>query len=406
METKPRQVLYSPVDIDDADFLNVEDLDPQLEAENEEFEKFKSEMHDAQDDAKITVSKKMTDTRGRPMGRKTYECFECGIDDYTFSQLCTRIREDFGTGIYKIQGRDSNGKFKFGKSIGIVAPVSNDVTNPATDVGALFDKFSDAMQRQQMQTEAMFTKLVGPRTGGDAIDQIVKIAGAVAPILATLGLSRAEPVAPKTLVEQLTEFKMIKELFGGDESGGLGGGGDANLYSLLSETVRAFGGPIAAAIAAGAESGELTPEGLATTGRIEAPKPKTDEVMEQERHNMAMRKNIHILIQNAKTGIDPEAFALILVNNTPEEKSDELWDFISAEKCVDTIIALEPAAEAYRKWFDELRLAVIDLMADPEKDLQDETGESSLAESQTVAGESESPGDDASKSDSNPATDT
>jgi len=401
----PKQVLYSPVDIDDAEFVDFE-RDPKMEEESAEFEAFKSEMHDAQFDAKITVGKKLTDSRGRPLGRQIFECFECAVNDYTFSQLCTRIREDFGTGLYQIHGRDSKGKYKFKKTVGILAPNTPDNAPAQNDVGGLIDKFSDAMQRQQMATEQMFLKIAGPQTGGDAIDQIVKIAGAIAPVLAALGIQRNPAILPKTLVEQLTEFKMIKELFGGDSDGETG---DANIYSLLGKTVEAFGGPIAAAIAQGTESGDLSETGLAA---LPAPEPTRAEVMtEQEKHNMAMRKNIHILIQNAKTGIPPEAFALILVNNTPEEKQDELWDFISSEKCVDVILELEPAASEYREWFELLRTEVISLMADdPDADdkvLQPADDAPSISESEAVAGaEKETPASATSESDSDTPSDT
>ena len=388
----PKQVVFSPVDIDDAEYVDFSQIDPKLEEENLEFEKFKAEMHESQDDAKITVSKKLTDSQGQPLGRKAFQCFACGIDDYDFTQICTRIREEFGTGLYKIQGRDSNGKFKFGKTVGILAPtIPGEEKSEST--GALFDKMSDALARQQDRTEAMVKDLIGPTSGVDPIDQMTKMMAAMGAMMGAMGIERQPPVAAKTLVEQLTEFKMIKELFGGDSDGELSGGDD-NIYSLLKSTVSAFGGPIAQALAAGAQSGELDADGLAIQGKLPAPEPKTDEAMEQEKHNIEMRKNIHILIQNAKTEIPPEAFAGILVTNTPEDKQDQLWDFISSEKCVDEIIRLEPAAAEYRKWFDALRDAVIKIMADPENaDLQDDTGESSLPESEAVAGEGDPPHD-------------
>ena len=434
---EPKQILYSPVDVDDADFVDFAQVDPKLLEENAEFEKFKAEMHETQDDAKISVSKKLTDSQGQPLGRKSFQCFTCGIDDYDFSQICTRIREEFGTGLYKIQGRDSNGKFKFGKTVGILAPKSDVVENSGNNVGDLIDKFSDAMERQAMRTEQMFSKLVGPQTGGDAFSQMTQMMTAMGGMMGAMGVTPQQPQAPKTLVEQLTEFKMIKELFGGDESSEPGG--DANLYTLLGKTVEAFGGPIAQAIAAGAESGALSETGVVALPAPDSPvrgthvQPTEAEAMtEQEKHNMAMRKNIHILIQNAKAEIPPEAFALILVNNTPEEKENELWDFISAENCVETILKLEPAAEPYKEWFVDLRIAVIDLMTElvpvpeeeidpagkdsqadidpPGKELQADESGSNLDDSETVAGDEEgaSPEDSESsgKSDGDTASDT
>lgn len=402
----PKQVVYSPIDISDGDYMDYEP-DAKMEAENAEFEQFKSEMHDAQFDAKITVGKKLTDSSGRPMGRQIFECFECGVEDYTFSQICNRIREDFGTGLYQIRGRDSKGKFKFNKTVGILAPNTPDNKPAGQDVGALIDKFSDAMQRQQMATEQLFMKLAGPQTGGDAMDQMTKMATAMATIMGAMGIERTAPQPPKTLVEQLTEFKMIKELFGNGDDDGIGG--EANLYSLLGETVKAFGGPIAAAIAQGAKTGDLDNDGLAIQGRLPAPETKTEETQMQEKQKMEMRKNIHILIQNAKTGIPPASFALILVNNTPDDKQDALWDFISAESCVDEIVKLEPAAEMHRKWFNELRDEVINLLSEPDEngdaspDLPETETGSNLADDHAVAGvddsESETATSDPDKSD-------
>jgi hypothetical protein len=146
---------------------------------------------------------------------------------------------------------------------------------------------------------------------------------------------------------------------------------------------------------------------------------------DQEKHNFVMRKNIHILIQNAKAEVPPETFATVLVNNTPEDKADELFDFISAEDCVATIIKIEPAAAAYKEWFAELREAVIELMTEPEiggiepeiggisddndapgQELQADNNGSKLPGSETVAGEDlEAPSSD-DKSDSDPPGDT
>lgn len=372
----PRQVVYTPVDIDDADYVDLE-RDPKAEAENAEFDAFKSEMHDSQDDAKITVGKKLTDSRGRPQGRQVFECFECGIDDYSFSQLCSRIREDFGTGLYQIQGRDSKGKYKFRKVVGILAPNTPDNAPAGNDIGGLIDKFSDAMANQQMRTEAMFKDLVGPRSGGDAMEQMTSMMTAFAGMVGAMGLGPGNQQQPKTLIDQLTEFKMVKELFGDGDGGS---GGEANLYSLLGDTIKTFGIPIAAALAAGADSGELSPAGIVQKPALPAPKETVEseemDTVELAKQRQELKKNIGILIMNAKAEVPPGEFALILVNNTPADKEDALWEFISAENCVEQIIALEPVAAEYREWFNALRDAVIELMSDSELSPIDEDIES------------------------------
>lgn len=370
----PKQVVYTPVDVDDAQYA--EFAEP---SEDEiEFEKFKEEFKQSNEYAKVSVYRQPTTRDGRPGQKALTFLFEAGVEEYTFSQLAGRLRDEYGSGTYRIHMRDKENKLKMNRAIHIEAPKSTDVV--ANPTGDLIDRFSLAMSEQQERTERMLRSIIGPQSGGDAFDQMTKMMTAMGAMMQGMGIQTPQP--PKTLVEQLTEFKMIKELFGGENSSDTG---EANIYTLLGKTVEAFGGPIAAALAQGAESGDLTPEGLATTGALPAPETQTQEMTEQEKHNMEMRKNIHILIQNAKTGIPPEQFAMILVNNTPEEKEDDLWNFISNENCVAQIIQLEPAADAYKEWFDALRLAVIELMSEPEPD---ETPELTGEPDASITGES------------------
>ena len=384
-------VYVLPKDYDEGEF--------EVSEEQIVFEQFANEAKDNEQYSKMTVSRVPMNRHGQRGAQKLSFLFEAALDEYSYSQLLSKLRDEYGSGFYKIQARNEKGQLKLNKTVAVEAPAEDTDKASADNGSGVIAQVSQTLADQQTEMRELLRDNFS-RPQNDPIDTIVKVAGAVAPILTALGISRPEAApAPKTLVDQLTEFKMLQELFGGDGSDGIGG--DANLYSLLTATVNSFGGPIAAAIAAGAQSGELNTQGVAA---LPAPKPtEIEKVTDQQKHDMEMRKQIHILIQNAKTGIPPEHFAGILVNYTPEDKQDELWDFISAEKCVDTIIELEPAAEPYREWFVALRLAVIDLMADTEKDLQDEPGESSLPESDAVAGvDTETPTSDSTSDSDTP----
>ena len=373
-------------------------------------------------------------------GAKPFFLFETGPEEFTFSQLLGKLRDEYGGGFYKLQARNAHGHFKLNKTVAIEAPMIEKSEQGGMDAGTLITQFSTALAEHQSETRDLMQSMmpnINP-TGSmkDTIEMMTMLMGAMN--------SNAPQV--KTVIEQLTEFKMIKEMFGGDDSDGIGG--EANLYSLLGETVKAFGGPIALALAAGAESGALNPQGIAA---LEAPKTTeaekivTTNNLEQEKEDMAMRQNIHILIKNAKLKVPPKTFADILVNSTPEDDQDKLWEFISAEKCVDVIIALEPAAAEYREWFDALREAIIKIMAEPEpdhpaedtevdelgkipqgdkltideqlaydkaKELQDDPGGSTVTESITgpvadaVAGDKDKDSESSGTSDGNPPIDT
>lgn len=388
---EPKQVVYTPIDIDDAEYseFNAEPSEDELE-----FQKFKDEFKQANEYAKVSCYRQPTTSDGRPGQKALTFLFEAGVEEFSFSQLAGRLRDEYGTGTYRIQLRDKENKLRMNRGVHIEAPKGDVVANPTGD---LIDRFSRAMAEQSNRTESMFRSMAGPQSGGDAFDQMTKMMTAMGTMMGAMGIQPQAPQPQKTLIEQLTEFKLLKELMGDTSESG---GGEANLYSLLGKTVEAFGGPIAAAIAAGTDSGELSPEGVAA---LPAPEPtEVEKVNELENHKLAMRKNIHILIQNAKTGIPPQQFALILLNNTPEEKEEQLWQFISAENCVDEIIALEPAAEMYREWFDTLRTEVINLMTEEEipgeiplenSELPAQENGSSIPDVDAVAGGGELPHD-------------
>lgn len=363
-----QDVYYLPAGMDPEDIEKTqEDLD---------FDAFKSEMLDSDQYAKLTVSKQPVDSRMRPMGKKLMQCFECGIDDYTFSQLCTRIREDHGTGLYKVQGRNAKGHFKFGRTIGIEAP-KNMTPNSENDVGALIDKFSDAMERQQVRTEEMLRSMMPAQTSGDAIDQIVKITTAVAPILTALGISRPEPPPPqKTLVEMLTEVKMVQELMGGNNDGLQG---EANGWSALTATLQSLGPAIGAALAAAPPTPEAAPQLAAPklepeTTALETT-PSHDQMLEHQKavemQKEALTKQIGMLLIQAKGGADPAAIAEMVVNMTPAEHEERLWNTILPENCVDTMAAAVPEVNEHREWFDNLRIGILDLMSEPEPSAED-----------------------------------
>jgi hypothetical protein len=343
----PKQVLFQPVDVDDADFIDLE-KDPRLDEENAEFEKFKEEMHDADEYAKITVSRQPIDTRGRPMGKKLFQCFECGVEDYTFSQLCTRIREDFGTGLYKVQGRDSKGKYKFAKTIGVQAPKDESDDGKHESVGSLIDKFSDAMERQQMRTEAMFSDM--NRTApNNPMGMLTEMATAMATIMGQFGVNQQQP---KTLLEQLTEYKMMQELFSGDG----GSGGESNLFSLLTETVKSFGPALGMAIATQQESGAIP-----MTGPVQAmlsPPEKEKPVLSKELEGM--RPQIDFFLKQAKQGATAEAVVNAVWPGIPEQSYESIETFLQQENCLDLCAQVNAEVNQWRAWFGQWR----DLMLD------------------------------------------
>jgi len=354
----------------------------ELSEEQLAFDQFKSEAQDNDTYAKMLISRVPMNKHGQRGSQKLMFLFSCGVEDYTFDQLLSKLRDEYGSGFYKIQGRNEKGQLKLNKTVAVEAPITDtDTAKADSGNGAVIESVSQLLQRH---TEQMQNMVPNANPTGSMLEMMQGIAA----IMGAMGVHPPQPPPPpKTLIEQLTEFKMLKELMSGD--GDSGESGDANIYSLLGKTVDAFGGPLMAALAQGQQAGQIDENGIATPQALPSPETPTevDKVKEDEQHKLYMRKQIHILLQNAKTGIPAKQFALIVVSNTPEEQEDALWEFISAENCIDQMVALEPAAEAFREWLNELRTEVINLMSEPEdEDLTTGNDKSKTADSSAVAG--------------------
>lgn len=357
----PKQVLLTPIDLDD---IPDGEYSEQKSQEEIEFEKFRDEMRDSTEYAKYTIARQPTDRRGRPIGRKLMQMFECGIDDYTFSQLVARIRDDYGTGIYKITARKGDGTYGFQQTIGIEAPASDREDNPAAGAaGELIDTFSMAMERQQTRIEALIEKVGGPRTGGDAFEQMTQMLTAMGGIMGAMGVT---PQQPKSMVDQLTEWKMLKELFDGD---GGGGGGDDNLYSLLTATVQNFGPLLGAAISAQTTAGAIPAAGpirpaLPGPAPVAAPNP-TELPPELE----AMRGQINFLVGQAKLGAKAADVAAAIIPGIHGDALESIEAFLQKPDCIDVCAQVNAEVNSYRTWLQDWREAMLtrlgELLTDP-----------------------------------------
>lgn len=399
--------------------------DYEMSEEEQAFNQFKDEARDNENYSKIVVSRVPMNKHSQRGGQKLIFLFECGVDEYTYSQLLSHIRDEYGSGFYKVQARNELGQLKLNKTVVVEAPRADTAHASAnTGSGNILANFSAALREHSERTENMFREFM-PQGQANSLDQFTQIMGAMGAMFKAIGFNPQgqTPEKPKTLMEQLTEFKMVKELF---EKDGSGGDSEDNLYTVLGKTLDAFGGPIAAALAAGSQSGQLDNNGVV---RKALPNPKESASMLSDPKYDALRKNVGILLKNAQMKIPPTAFAQVLVANTPPEQEDALWEFISNENCVDEIVRLEPKAEVHRAWLEALREAVLDLMTEPDDDDEDddkqpgapesvetETGQDltivekggRVSPSAAVAGEDENGHDDgpASESDSDTSADS
>ena len=123
--------------------------------------------------------------------------------------------------------------------------------------------------------------------------------------------------------------------------------------------------------------------------------------MKQEQETEALKGQIKILIANASGGVDAETMANLIVEKTPEESLDSLFDFLSGDDWFDQIVFLVPEAQPHVNWFTIMRDTVLKLLTvDGDESI---TGESPDGDpGQSVAGESDSDISDTSDGDISP----
>lgn len=357
-----RGVYVLPNDYDEAQFEISED---QLI-----FEQFANEARDNEQYSKMTISRVPMNRHGQRGAQKLSFLFEAGIDEYSYSQLLSKLRDEYGSGFYKIQARNDKGQLKLNKTVAVEAPAGDtDKAAAHNPTVAVLQEFTKSQNEQNVELRE-FMMRSNPPQGTDMIDQVVKIATAIAPLLTALGISRPEPAPPpKSVVEMLTEAKMVTELMGGGNEAQYG---EANGWSALTETLKALGPAIGGALAMGAQ----TPEVAKTEAVPQLEAPPVDEKLEQEKviemQKQDLAKQINMLLIQAKGGAKPRAVAEMVVNMTPPEHEEKLWDTIVAENCVDTMAAAVPEVNEHREWFDDLRAGILEIMAEPEIDVEEE----------------------------------
>ncbi len=336
---EPKQVVYTPVEVDDAQYA---EFGEEKSEEEIDFEKFRDEMRESNEYAKITVYRQPMTGDFQRGAKKLVFLFECGVDEFSFSQICGKLRDEYGSGTYRIQARDENSKMKLNRAIQIEAPIQEkEPGGNVTPAGELIDRMAYAMNENTERTERMLSRMM-PQT--NPMGMLTEMATAMATIMGQFG---ANNNPPKTLLDQLTEYKMMQELF----SGGNGSGGESNLFSLLTETVKSFGPALGMAIATQQEKGAIP-----MTGPVQAMlSPPEQEKTELSKELESMRPQIEFLLRQAKEGATAENVVTAIFPGIPEKSYESIEAFLQRENCLDLCAQVDPEVNKWRAWFTQWR---------------------------------------------------
>lgn len=366
------------VNLNDDDTIQYEESD-----ESRAFREFKTSFDDeAMGTLRVHRVPESTSIRNKGAIKSIY-LFSCTIDKFDFDSLLEFLRDRYGGGTYRLIGsRAGKQGVAFNRLVEIEAPKTgfmgsldsdplkgNNVNDPA----AVMSQFGSILLEHQRTTEEMLRG--NPLVQTDPFDQMTKMMTAMGTMMQAMGLQQQ---APQSVGSQIKEFLQIKELLEGMSGGDQG---EANLYSLLGETVRAFGPALGAAFTSAQQAGTVSEAGL-----LENPaEPKeTPEERAQRNYMESLKTQLKILVANAESGVDPEKFAEMVIANTTEEQQDRLYEFLEREDYEAQLIELNPEVETHKNWFRKWRDTILDLLTVPDD-------ESISGESETVAGDDQEP---------------
>ena len=286
-----------------------------------------------------------------------------------------------------IQGRDSGGKFKFKKVVGIQAPIDPDAGEADSSPATLIQSMSHAMADQQDRFERMIQNLGGPAQK-DPIEQMTSMMTAMGGMMTALGMGSQNNPAPKTMIETLTELKLTKDLVG-DLMGGTEGSGQIdNFWGAIAKTAESFGGPLLNAISLAQQQGKINPDGVIQPPALPAPESEAKPAeaapgrpTDPNPMNLkGMREQLEFLLIQAKNDVKHSIVVDFIIDQLPDEDSayDAFEQFLQDGDCIDRCAMILPEINQYRDWFSEWRTAMLmkleamiesgdDLTSEPEK---------------------------------------
>lgn len=321
--------------------------------EQEQFEKFFDEMNESNDYAKITVYRVPVNDRMKPISRKLAFLFEVEVTELTFSQICSKIRDEYGSGLFRIAMRDEKGSFLKQRTIAIEAPErEKDAPESSNTVIAAVTR---AMRDQSDQMQAIYERMNHRQPSFD-FEKIINLMVPLATVLSTLGVTfKREP--QKSTTEMLQEFAQIKELFdGGNDSG------ESNIFSLLEKSVTSFGPALAQAVALGQERGQVNADGKVQ--RQLSSNPEQSKVDNNEA--AAMKPQLEFVLSQAQMNNEPVTVADFLIDNIAESEQitdegiEQIITFLKLPDCFKRCVAVTPGFEKFPDWFASWQGAMVD----------------------------------------------
>ncbi len=338
----------------------------------------------------LRIGKIKIEKDGTPVANaKGAHCFSCPIDQFTYSGLLEHIRRRHGAGLYRIVGVEKgkrglafNRLIEIAEELNPEKPTDSPLQNPAN----MLESVGRIMAESASRTEALIARLTESRAAAvpppDPMDQLTKLAT----LFSTMMGAMPKPVEAGgggDLLTQLEKLAKIKELLGGF-GGSDGGGAESNFFDVVKTGIASFGPALAQLALRGAQQPNAAlpaPAVDSATVAVQpahipphAKQPGPARAANTGEDMASLKKQVDILVANAKMGADPVQLADTILDLTPDEKLDDLEAMLEAPDMVEKMAALNPEVRVYREFFDKLKASLLSLLAESDPDTLPDAG--------------------------------
>ena len=317
---------------------------------------------------------------GTPVANtRSAHCFSCPIDQFTYSGLIDHIRAKYGAGLYRVVGVETGKRgLVFNRLIEIAEELNppKSAESPLQNPSNYLESVGKIMAESAARTEGLIARLTEAKPpAADPMDSMMKMATLFSTIMGSMA-GLVKPAAPASdLLSQLEVLTKLKELTGG--GGGGDSGAESNFFDVVKAGLQSFGPALAAlavrqhqtATPALAPPAPIAPHQPAfspaptfASQPLPAAAPAGDSGMS------SLKRQVDLLVQNAKNGADAKELANTILDLTPDEKLDALGEMLEAPDMIDKMALLNPEVKNHLAFFEALRSNLLSLLGDAETD--------------------------------------
>lgn len=278
--------------------------------------------------------------------------FSCAVDQYTFDELMTYLRDTYGTGTYRIIGvRTGNRGIAFNRIVDVEKPEGVSSAAPSAPQSGTASDLSSMM--------ANFATVVSGQLAR-VVDVVQKNAPQIDPFEQMERMARIMSVmksdAPRVdVLSELERVQKIAEVIGIGRSGG-----ETTNADVFLGLVKEFGPALSkAAISMAPAQAPIPP--MRPALETATPAQPTQEKSVDDPKTIYLRQQAKQLLMFANAGMSAKLLAGNIIDNVPDDQLSALEEFArDPDATAKLIAALPPGSEKHSQWFADLRASLIE----------------------------------------------